>query len=134
MRLPSASKARKEPDLTGVINIVFLILIFFVIAGSLRPYSARDIKLAKTVANESQSGISAPLVVHADGRIVYRGGEVVIDELEGVLAGDDRRDGSRPLVIVADHRLDAGRMLDVLAKVRAAGVKDTSILTERVTE
>lgn len=130
MRLDTPRKKQQEPDLTGLINIVFLILIFFIVAGSLRPYSARDIKLAKAPRQTQSAAPRSSLVVQADGQILYRGGAVPFEELQATLEGVARHETGRPFVIVADKRADAARLLDIVAIAKSAGATSVAILTE----
>lgn len=131
MRLDAPRKKMQEPDLTGLINIVFLILIFFIVAGSLRPYSARDIKLSKAPNQTQSAAPRSSLVVQADGQILYRGGAVPFEELKATLESVGRDETGRPFVIVADKRADAARLLDIVAIAKSAGATSIAILTER---
>lgn len=128
LRLSRTRPARREPDLTSLINIVFLILIFFLVAGALRPFSARDVELAK-VENRAADAVSpSTLVVHQDGRIVYRGEVVNLDDLEARLAAE--ADG-KPMTVVADGRLPGRRLLEVVAALEAAGAASVAVMVER---
>ena len=125
---------RPEPDLTSLINIVFLILIFFIVAGTLRPFSARDIQLARTQPDSAGVSVPANLIAHADGRVTYRGEVVPLEEL-GTRISRDRNNAERaPLTIVADARLNAKRLLEIMRTVRGPGVGEISILTEQLRE
>lgn len=131
MRLDAPRKKMHEPDLTGLINIVFLILIFFIVAGSLRPYSARDIELSKAPNQTQSAAPRSSLVVQADGQILYHGGTVPFEELKATLESVGRDETGRPFVIVADKRADAARLLDIVAIAKSAGATNIAILTER---
>ena len=85
MRLETPRTKRSEPDLTGLINVVFLILIFFIVAGSLRPYAGRDLKLAKATAKGGEAVRSSHLIIAADGTIRYRGSDITLEALRARL-------------------------------------------------
>lgn len=140
MRLRDKSApSRREPDLTSLINIVFLILIFFIVAGTLRPFAARDIQLAKT--RPDQSGVSAParLIVAADGSLAYAGAAITRQALRARLADDvggrdDAPTGENkgePFVIVADARAEAAELMAAVAVVRRVWRGEISILTQK---
>jgi biopolymer transport protein ExbD len=126
---------RREADLTSLINIVFLILIFFVVAGAIRPFAARDIDLAKVARDEV--GVTGPsvLVVHRDGRIQYRGRFVDIDTLSDLMRERTGQDGAGQsedtFTIVAHGRLPASRLLEVSRAVQAAGITSMALMVER---
>lgn len=132
VRPPPAARSL-EPNLTGLINIIFLILIFFIVAGTLRPFSAADIELAKT--DPETSGVSVPvqLIAHRDGSLTYEGTTISEGALADALAGADAAIKSEPAIIVADGSLEARRLMAVARIVRAAGFTRISVLTEKRT-
>ncbi len=135
MRLKSYDPPRRrEPDLTSLINIVFLILIFFIVAGTLRPFSAREIKLAKSIPDSVGVSGSTNLIAHADGRLSYRGELVSLEALAARLRQERDVTEGAPLTIIADARLNARRLLAVMRAVRGPGVGEISILTEKLRE
>ena len=126
---------RREADLTSLINVVFLILIFFVVAGAIRPFAAQDIDLAKVARQDV--GVASPsvLVVHRDGRIQYGGEFVDLAMLSDLVRERSARSGGgiagEPFTIVADGRLPATRLLEVSRAVQAAGIGSMSLMVER---
>lgn len=120
---------RREPDLTGLINVVFLILVFFIVAGALRPFAVRDLELAK-VAGESGSAGASALVIERSGEIIYQGRAVDLAELAR-LVGERREGEPASFTIVADARLDGARLLAVARALQAAGVGSTALMVER---
>lgn len=133
MRLREKSKRfRHEADLTGLINIVFLILIFFIVAGALRPHSARDIELAKAEGDAMGAVQPGRLIAYADGRLVYRGVELAPDDI-GTLGSDDSAlDKSEVFTVVADAQLGGSAFLEITRKLRAAGFTSIVVLSERI--
>ena len=126
------SPRRREPDLTSLINIVFLILIFFIVAGTLRPFTARDVTLVKVQPDVAGVAVPAKLIVFADGGISYRGELTSLENLGTSLQRDSGVTPAKPLTIVADARLDARRLLEIVRAVRRLGIEDISLLTQRL--
>lgn len=138
--------ARREADLTSLINIVFLILIFFVVAGALRPFAAKDIELAKVARGAVDAVSPSTLIVYSDGRIRYRGRVVEVAELGALVAAHasrreggggvagalDGASGRGAMTIVADGRLPARRLIEVSGALRAAGIESMALMAERV--
>lgn len=132
MRLKNQPRrSRHEADLTGLINIVFLILIFFIVAGALRPFSARNIELAK--ADGDMLGAVAPgrLIAYADGRLAYRGQEFSLDEFEALLASGSELDKSEVFTVVADAQLGSSTFLAIARRLKSAGFKSIVVMSER---
>lgn len=135
MRLRDLRPPRsREPDLTSLINIVFLILIFFIVAGTLRPFSEPDIELVQT--EPDTQGVPSPtrLVVHADGSLSYMGAVTDTAALGEQLSGLTDEDKAKPFIIVSDGRVNARELLTVADAVRRQGIKAISVLTEKKRE
>lgn len=133
MRLKTniANRHQREPDLTSLINIVFLILIFLLVAGTFRPFSARDIKLA-TVSPESADAVSrGVLIVHSDGRIVYQGSALTLANLAAAVGSDTKIRKDKPFTIVADARVEGHTVLQIIRTVRSVGFTSIALMTER---
>ncbi|MEL6622960.1 MAG: biopolymer transporter ExbD [Pseudomonadota bacterium] len=125
-----ATKA-KELDLTGLINIVFLILIFFIVAGTLRPFNESDIELVKT--QPDTAGVQAParVIVRQDGTVILGGDQVIAEGLTDAVERISKPKDGAPFIIVADARLPAKKLLEITRLVRSAGFGDISLLTEK---
>ncbi|MEL6206235.1 MAG: biopolymer transporter ExbD, partial [Pseudomonadota bacterium] len=67
-------RAEREPTI-ALINIVFLMLIFFLVAGTLARPLDPDLTLVQT-ADLGPAGPPDALVVHADGRLSFRGDDL----------------------------------------------------------
>ncbi|MGR3462912.1 MAG: ExbD/TolR family protein [Roseovarius sp.] len=122
----SAPRTRREPTI-ALINIVFLMLIFFMAAATLAPPLDGELKLVRTKELEGRAPPDA-LVIHADGRLVYRG-EALPDPAAYVAAlPEDARDTVR---IVPDAALPAPALIRLGAALRRAGAGRVVLVTER---
>ena len=68
-------RSRREP-IIGLINVVFLMLIFFLIAGSIAPAPERGLALVRIADLTTQAPPDA-LVLSADGTLRHAGAEGV---------------------------------------------------------
>ncbi|OIQ43832.1 MAG: biopolymer transporter ExbD [Roseobacter sp. MedPE-SW] len=126
MQLKMRTQTQKEPTI-ALINIVFLMLIFFMIAGTLAPPIDKDLALVKTADLEGSEPPDT-LVVHADGRLSLRGQPVVhvTDYMAGLSAE------ARELVkIVPDQALPAKELVRLGNALRAAGAQRVVLVSER---
>ena len=115
---------RKSRDSTiAMINVVFLMLVFFVIAGSLTPPRDRDLKLVETSNLEARAPQDA-LVLRQDGTLVYRGAATTPGDYAAML------EGVLEVRIVPDRAVAAARLVDVAAALRASGVEKIVVVTE----
>ncbi|WOI55003.1 ExbD/TolR family protein [Palleronia sp. LCG004] len=120
---------QREPTI-ALINIVFLMLIFFMVAGTLSRPLDPSLTLIDTADLEGRAPPDA-LVVHEDGRLTYLGAE--LGSAADFIEARDETDLAEVRVL-PDRALDA-RMLVALGRdLRAAGAERVLMVTERVTE
>ncbi len=126
MRIRPHTARQKEPTI-ALINIVFLMLIFFMIAGTLAVPLDKDVTLIEARDLEGREPPDA-LVVHADGKLTLRG-KVLADAATYVamLTEDERAE----VRIVPDRDLPARDLVKLGNALRAAGAQQVLLVSER---
>lgn len=119
-----ANRTRREPTI-ALINIVFLMLIFFMTAATLAPPLDGALKLVRTADLEGRAPPDA-LVVHADGRLAYRGAAVADASAYMGQAGAEE-----VVRIVPDAALPAPDLIRLSEELRRAGAARVVMVTER---
>lgn len=126
MKLQKSIAAQKEPTI-ALINVVFLMLIFFMITGTLAPPMDGDVKLIQT---EGLEGHEPPdtLVVHGDGRLSLRG--VPVADAESFMTGlkDEEKETLR---LVPDRDLPAAGLVQLANTLRGLGAGRVVLISER---
>ncbi len=137
-----ARPAQKPPreNTIALINIVFLMLIFFLIAGTLAPPMDGDVALIKTVQAEAVAPPRAVFVTQ-QGVVTYQGEVITADQYQRVIASQQTdgagdgplgQSGSGPSIkIAADGKLAASRLITIIDEFKTAGAARVSIITER---
>lgn len=115
-----------QADLTPLINIVFLMLVFFMLAGSLRP--GDDIQPASIDSDRAvDDGL---LVISVDREGWARvDGAAVNDESLLVLLEEQQARGGRA-GIRPDARLEAQRLVEVTDLLRKAGFEQMVLVAQ----
>lgn len=120
-----SSRRKPEPTI-ALINIVFLMLIFFLVAGTLAPPLDGELKLVST-ADLDHAPPQGALVVHSDGRLSFRG-----EDVENAVQFMEMRDeDTSELRIVPDRELSAHDLVELGQQLRDAGARQILIVTER---
>ncbi|MEO1399281.1 MAG: biopolymer transporter ExbD [Pseudomonadota bacterium] len=119
-------RKKGEPTI-ALINIVFLMLIFFLVAGTLAQPLEGDLELVETSDLEGREPPDA-LVLHADGRLSYRGETQanIVQFLSGRLEDDLVQ-----VRVVPDRNAEADELVDVYRALREGGAQEVVIVTER---
>lgn len=118
-------KTEREPTI-ALINIVFLMLVFFLVAGTIAQPIDKDLHLVRTADLDGAAPANA-LVIHSDGRLSVQGQSVA----DAALALDRLHYLEGPLRIVPDRDLPAKTLVRIGAELRAAGAEKVLIVTER---
>ena len=115
--------------LTPLIDMVFLIVIFFMINAAFAMHSVIPVELPGAATGAVPGATELIITVAADGRIYLdRDGAanaVSLNDLRSVLTG--ARD--LPVVLRGDARAAYGGLVAVMDAARAAGITDLSLVT-----
>jgi biopolymer transport protein ExbD len=126
MRRPVAARPRREPTI-ALINVVFLMLVFFLVAGTLAQPLDPSLQLIRTAELEGHAPPDA-LVIHPDGRLIFRGRPQSSAALFLQALPPAERAAVR---IVPDRALPAVDLMEIVGELRAAGARRIVIVTER---
>jgi len=119
---PSFQKRPKAEPIVPMINVVFLLLIFFLMSAQITPPDPFDITPPQSGAqNDLRS--QDTLYLSEDGEVWYNGAEG--DAVWALIAA--RTDDS-PLRIKADYAIPARILATTLPKLASAGVADTVLV------
>ncbi len=136
MRIVSRAPARSASDdaLVPLINIVFLMLIFFLLAGTIAPTPPVAVDPPAADSREPLRQESLEVAIDQHGAVFLAGEAVPLDMLASRLrvAFDAVRGvaGTRiRLDLFADHRLVAAKLDPVLAALREAEIEDVYLKT-----
>lgn len=121
--LTQTARPRGEPTI-ALINIVFLMLIFFLIAGSLAPRPDGDVVLV-SLAGITTEPPSDALVMLADGSLRHAGETLARENAIARFAKTAR------VRLLPDRDVPAGDLVALAQALRAAGVAELVIVTER---
>ena len=114
-----------------LINIVFLLLIFFLLAGTLKPADTANVELPTGEVSDNGRTDQAVLFIEADG-FVWVGDKV----MDASLAAYSLRDffeekGTDIVTIKADANAPAHELLALMEGLRNVGVTEVTLVTER---
>ena len=114
-----------------LINIVFLLLIFFLLAGTLGPTDPVDVSLPEGRLDDKAQRDITTLFVEADG-FVWLGDRPMDAQMAPyMLRGFFDENNVGAVAIKADAAADAHDLLALMEGLRNVGVEEVTLLTER---
>jgi biopolymer transport protein ExbD len=130
MELARTTRKLRALSMVSLIDIVFTIILFFLVAGHMEKFAPVAVELPR--ADSGQRLDEGPVVV-----LLGKYGEIVINDtlLEGRAVGEALKrefanNPERVVTLKADQRLEANRLVDFLEQVRMAGGSNLSIVTD----
>lgn len=113
-------------DLTPLIDVIFMLLIFFILAGSLVPPSIK-LDLPQAASSEPTPRQQDPLrlSIDAQGRIHEGQRPLTPEQVPELLAGQP----GRPVEVAVDSRAPFAPFMRVLDQARLHGREDLRIVT-----
>jgi biopolymer transport protein ExbD len=129
MRLHKAKRRYgAEINMAPLIDVVFLLIIFFMCVSQFTRIEVENLKLPEARAGEEEiPGPSGPVIVnvHEDGRIVYNGADYVVAALGAELKAkykDTPPEALPPVVIRGDRRLEWRKAAEIMKACAGAGL------------
>lgn len=123
MIIPAYRRNDSSTWVLQFINIVFLIMLFFLVGGTVSEMPDPDVSPPITLQGEAASPPQNSLYIKANGALVFNGESLTIGEFIS------RWSNTKPLTIVADRQLKAHILLQDLALLRASGINDMVLTT-----
>ena len=121
-----------EINVTSLIDIVFLLLIFFLLTTQFQRAKANYVELPNVTEEQGAKGLaqqdSVYFVVDQAGRFFHNGKEMGNLELEGFFKGFEEKN-QKLILIEADGRAPHGRVLTLVTLLQKYGQKNIAFVT-----
>lgn len=124
MRLRRRPSPPEGENVLPLINVVFLLLVFFMVAGALERSDLFAVEPPESGVSAETDVNEGVLLMAADGRLALDGTPVEREDLPKVLATLD----GAPLKLKADAQAEALQVVALLEDLRAAGVETVTLL------
>ena len=114
-------------DMTPLIDIVFLLLIFFMLTSSFVFQTGIKVHLPKTVTADVAHKENLVITISKKGSLHLGAQVVTLQELKTKLA--QAKNKQRPVLLRADRESVLGRVVEIWDLCRALGFKQVNIAT-----
>ncbi len=115
-------------DLTPLIDVVFLLLIFFMVSTVFVDFNRRmDLTLPSSKSSTSEAPDDILTIeLTANQKMFFQGEQISMPQLESKISG--LKDvGKKSVVIRADKGLSFGKVVEVMGVLRAKKIEDISV-------
>jgi biopolymer transport protein ExbD len=121
---------KRGMELTPLIDVVFLLLIFFLLTSIfVKPSIPLDLPESETARVMDKPEVS--VTIKKDGAVLLNDIEIPSLELYAALSDLYSGTSSRNLKLISDKAVQFGRVVEVMDIAKKAGAENISILTEK---
>lgn len=129
MKLPRRTQ-RAYPEFNlPMINIVFLLLLFFMLAGSVEPTDFVSVAPPVSTSGEREDNGLAEIVMDGEGSLYLREEKFDIGQLRAAIAGQLSGNPETRIRFKVDGGAPTAQVIRVLEQLRLAGVEELVLLT-----
>ena len=115
-----------DDNLLPLVNIIFLLLIFFMLAGVIaKQKEMYDIDLASAVIDEYVEKDKHILFIKSNGEIIFNDEAITIKTLDEKLKSIDDKN----IIIAADKLVTTGKLNNILIKLNKNKISNVTLLS-----
>lgn len=128
---PPSEDHRVEVTVVPMVNVVFLLLIFFMLVGRIAPNDEIEVSPPISLSGQTQRGEPVQIIVAADGRIVLDGKELDPGAFNNAIVEMLGKNPDKHYQLKADAAVEANLLIRIMEMLRQAGVRELTLFTER---
>ena len=130
MRLPSSEKKKARIEIIPMIDTMFFLLVFFMIATlAMTLQRGMPVNLPTAASTTDRVKEQVSLTLTEDGTLYYNKEPIALNELQTRLSALLQADPDPTVVINADEQISHGRVIEVMDHVRLSGISNMAIAT-----
>lgn len=130
MEIERNTKPVKEANMIPMINMVFLLLVFFLVAGSIQKFDIVKVDLPEAVSGQVLDEGHIQIILGQHNEVLLNEELVEFEDITPILKEQLSINKERIITIKADSRLPAVRMIAVMDMITEAGGRNVSLVTQ----
>ena len=130
--LTKQKKRARSPNLVPLINIVFLLLIFFMLTGTLKRSDIFDISPPESLTGADAEAPELVLLISKSNKLALNNQNIEFSELNTKLLNIVQEFPLQEVLIKADGKATSGTLSKVINVIREVGIKRAAIVTKTI--
>ena len=131
MRFQTHKRDEVQLDITPLVDVVFLLLIFFMLSTTLSINPGIKVDLPRASAKQvKKKKTTVRIAIEASGRIYADGKKISLQKLNGIFSGLAKKDPETLVIIEADKKVYHGVVVKVMDAAKISGLNKLAIATE----
>ncbi|HNR75635.1 MAG TPA: biopolymer transporter ExbD [Parvularculaceae bacterium] len=129
-RKPASASSEDEINVTPLMDIVFIMLIFFIVTSTFVKEPGVDINRPEAETAREKKFASILVAIDAENKIWIDKDEVPLEAVRGQVEQLKAENPKGTAVVQVDARADSRYLVEVVNQVRDAGVGDIAVSTD----
>ncbi len=118
-------------DMTPMLDIVFIMLIFFIVTTSFVKEAGVDINRPAASTGKKTDSKSLVVAITKEGDVYIDGNQVDVQTVRPLVESLRAQDPESAVMVQADDASRTGALIKVMDQIRAAGVTNISVATQK---
>ena len=132
MQFVSRGRIKPTIDMSPLVDVVFLLIIFFTVSTTFREGTGLPVSLPEAGTATSTASETVEITVSADGRMELQGQVYAsIEDVRPVLARALEEGPSRRVIVRGDRTSSYGTIVQVMDLTRELGAEGMSLATKK---
>ncbi len=127
--IPRHKQTAREPSLIPMVNVVLLLLVFFLVAGSVEKFDVVHIDLPVAKNGKLLTDGQVVIVLGPQREILINDDFVAPESFVGTIQEHLRDSSNKVISLKADGHLPATFMISIMNQIKAAGGTNISLVT-----
>ncbi len=134
--IPVQEPARPVDASIAMINIVFLLLLFFIAVGTVKQPEPEGLEPPESSLLRQSGSTDRALYVQRDGELIYLGEKTTTENfvarfMQSSVSKGIAGNNVKIVRVISDRRLEARRLINILSTLEKAGLRNLIIVTRR---
>ncbi|MEE2690981.1 MAG: biopolymer transporter ExbD [Pseudomonadota bacterium] len=129
-RRATPESSEDDVNVTPLLDIVFIMLIFFIVTSTFVKEPGVDVERPDAITAQDRKLASILVAVTSDNKIWINKEEVKLEEVRNAVEQLRRENPKGTAVVQADKGSESRYLVEVLNQIKAAGVAEVAVSTE----
>jgi len=130
MRLRKKESSVQDIDISPLIDMVFILLIFFMVSTTFVKDMQLDIDRPQASTQTAASTKAIRVFIDNNGDVYLNSEPVRVWVLQSLLKDELSQSTQKSVLVVTDTQVPAGKLIEVVDQCKLAGAKDVGVATE----
>jgi biopolymer transport protein ExbD len=131
MEIERRKRRHSHIDIAPLVDVVFLLLLFFMLTFNMAIDQAIMIRLPKSETSDIQAGSRIVVAISSEGDVFIQDRKIDITAISAVTRHQPGWSPDTPVNIRADQGVSLGLLVRVIDGVKNAGSRQFNVVTER---